>query len=281
MSAADVDDTNDGTKKVEFVSAAIWDSRRKCQDFIGMFTGAQAADNTALDVSALILSGLATVFTPANTVRSLSAASTAVQGTKQAINSDLYQQMTMLLLVQQINSTYYKQMSDEFGSFPPTGTALQNLSASAELEKIQGMHRNCSIPFAAANISASQTQQPVSGQGNSLPNYTVKLGGTVTAGDTVTLNASSASGAGFPVTISYQVVAGDSIANVMNHLISEIYRNPALAQADVSATRVNVPGAGTTAQFNIGGGPTDIQWSKNVSGSATETVSIVAVKTSS
>jgi len=155
---ADGADANDPTKShaIAFVSAALSDSRTKCQNFISLFTGSQSAENTGFDVTAIILSGLASVFTPANTVRALAAASTAVQGTKAAVDSDLYQQMTMLLLVQQINSTYYSEIDSYSKNFPPSN--LSAFSASNALQTIQGYHKDCSIPFAAASISANQAK---------------------------------------------------------------------------------------------------------------------------
>jgi hypothetical protein len=149
---------------VEWVGAALSDSQTKCEAFINKFTGSQAAENTGFDIVALVLSGLAAVFTPANTVRALAASSTAVQGTKQAINTDLFQQMTMLLLVQQINVTYYIELANFNKTFPPKTTEdKSSFRASAAFAQIQSFHKDCSIPFAAASISANQKSSLTTG----------------------------------------------------------------------------------------------------------------------
>jgi hypothetical protein len=149
---------------VEWVGAALSDSETKCEAFINKFTGSQAAENTGLDITALVLSGLAAVFTPANTVRALAASSTAVQGTKQAINTNLFQQMTMLLLVQQINVTYYTEVANFNKTFPPKTTEdKSSFRASAAFAQIQSFHKDCSIPFAAASISTNQKSPSTTG----------------------------------------------------------------------------------------------------------------------
>jgi hypothetical protein len=135
----------------DFIGAALSDSINKCQAFINDFTAGVSADNTTLDVLSLGLSALATVFVPSSTVRALSGASTITQGTKAAINSDLYQQLTVQLFIQTINSTYFK----EYGDFLST---QQTLPVSLQFAKIELFHKDCSIPFAAAALSASQTK---------------------------------------------------------------------------------------------------------------------------
>src|SRR5579863_1358874 len=149
--AADVDTHGTATDKADFVAAALKDSRDKCQVFISQFTGSQGLENSAFDITSLVLTGLAAVLTPVNTVRALAASSTAVQGTKQAINSDLYQQMTVILLVQEINNSYYQQLNVDFANFTASGQLPANFSAGVAFAKLVDDHKNCSIPFAAAN----------------------------------------------------------------------------------------------------------------------------------
>jgi len=157
LSASEADAAvNDPKASARFVGAALTDSITKCQNFIAIFTGAQSGENTFLDVASLALSGLATVFVPANTVRALSAASTITQGTKAAINSDLFQQVTIQLFVQQINGTYFKEYRDYTTAL---SSSAQGFSASTEFPKIQLMHKDCSLVFAAANISSAEAEQ--------------------------------------------------------------------------------------------------------------------------
>jgi hypothetical protein len=146
----DASQTND-TNGPAFIGLAMADSLHNCQNFINTFTAGQATDNTILDVLSISLSALATVFVPANTVRALSGASTIAQGTKGAINSDFYQQLTVQLFIQAINGTYFKEYSDFLST-------KQTLPFSQQFNKIEFFHKDCSIPFAAAQLSASQTK---------------------------------------------------------------------------------------------------------------------------
>jgi hypothetical protein len=284
---ADADDAAQGAKggeRVEFVAAALSDSRNKCEKFITQFTGAQAADNTTLDIVSLILSGLGAVLTPANTVRALSAASTGVQGTKQAINTDLYQQMTMLLLVQQIQATYYKQLSDQYSSFPSGNTSA--LYASVELSKIKDIHLNCSIPFAAANLNATQIKQ---GSSNTATTggatFIVTISGTITAGDTITLTPSSSTTT-FPNPVSYKIATGVKTPFVVAaNLIDAVYGQQAVTATGVlalPASSAQYPPSANTAQFTLQGGPADINWVSSTAGvsGAAATEKVTAVKKS-
>ena len=153
--ALDADASSDPKVKIEYVSAAIGDSWGKCEKLIGLFTGAQSGENTLFDISGLILSGLGSVFTAANTVRALSAASTGVQGAKQAINSDLFQQMTMMIFVQQIKANYFTPMKTLLDkASAPSEITTPDFVPSSELAEIRSLHTNCSIPLAAANASS-------------------------------------------------------------------------------------------------------------------------------
>lgn len=272
--APQADGDKDETKT--FIYAALNDSRTKCRNFVGLFTGAQAAENTTLDILSLILSGLGSVLTPVDTVRALSAGSTAVQGSKQAINTDMFQQMSMLIFVQQINSTYYQKLDDAF-----TPANVAGLSASAALAQIQDIHRYCSIPFAAASINAPQGGTTGATGKTDATKYTIAIGGKITAGDVVSLNVSGAA-EGLSQTITYTVVAHESVTSIASALIDAIYHKLPLAQAGVTATLpASQPTAGS-AQFTVQGGPSDIVWAATpapagVGGAAaTETVNVTA-----
>ncbi len=151
----DAFNAKDNRRAKDFIGALLDDSMNKCQGFIDAFTGAQSGENLGLDIASIALSALATVFVPVNTVRALSAASTITQGTKAAINSDMFQQLTVQLFVQQINATYFKEYTDYVKNFRDSS----DLTPSIELAKIQAFHKDCSIPFAAANITSAQAKE--------------------------------------------------------------------------------------------------------------------------
>jgi hypothetical protein len=261
------------TIQIAFVENAIEDSRRKCKQFIAQFTSSQAAENTSLDVLGLILSGLATVFTPASTVRGLAAASTAVQGTKQAINTDIFQQMTVLLLMQQIKKTYYDNLSQRYASFPPT-SSLPAGYASGELLQIEAIHDNCSIPISLSNLDASSGKAPTA---PTVTTSTVKISGPFTVGDTITLTASSKTN-GLPRSVSYKLLSSsDNAATIANKLILAVHNDMTFSGLGISA----LPGSsdlnpvnGTSAEFTLQGGPSDISWAITGQTGATEKVTV-------
>jgi hypothetical protein len=151
LTALDPNSTTDGQL---FISAALAESYNNCQNFINTFTTGQSAENTAFDVLSVTLSALATAFVPANTVRALAGAATISQGAKGAINSDLYQQLTIQLFVQAINATYFA----DYNNFLSNLSNKQQIPYPEQFNKIQLFHRECSIPFAAEQIASTQAK---------------------------------------------------------------------------------------------------------------------------
>ncbi len=252
-------------EKVAFIAAALGDSREKCTDFIKQFTTEQAGQNSLLDTAGLVLSGIGAAITgPASTLRGLAAGSTAVQGFKQTINADFFQQMTIALFIQQINTTYFQVLDTQF---PPA--ALSNMSASGALAAIQSIHRNCSIPFAAANLSTSSQKPPTPAGPTSFT-----LTGTAKPNDTYTLAGSSASTS---LSVSLQASSGTgtpSATNMASQLAELAQANGSLLQAGVFAS---VTPNGTSATLTMRGGPSDIKWTLT----ASPTTAGITVKPSS
>jgi hypothetical protein len=264
ITAADADAYADAAKnpdeRIAFISAALIDSRQKCTNFIKRFTGEQAGENSLLDVSALVLSGVAAAITgPASTIRGLAAGSTAVQGIKQTVNADFFQQLTVALFIQQINTTYFQVLDTEF---PPS--SLGTLTAAGSLARIQAIHRNCSIPFAAANISANQ-QKPQTGGG---AQFSFTITGSPAATDTITLTAASAS-LNPSVALTARGGAGRNVLNMANQLAEKIYGTIALTQTGVSVTVTTL--TSTSAKLTVQGGPSDIKWLPTTSSNASVT----------
>jgi hypothetical protein len=108
--------------------------------------------------------------------------------------------------------------------------------------------------------------------GVSSPSQTLTIGGTVTAGDVLTVTFTSSSIVGSPVSVSYAVQSGNSLYNIKNNIISAIQNNTALANAGVTAS---IP-------LGLSSGPAIITWNTNTSvvvsvstsGGATETLTL-------
>ena len=266
--ADEVDNISDSTKtdfQVEFVSQAVTDSRQKCSAFIDMFTTGQSLNNLTSDSASIILSGLGALFTPVATVRALSAASTAVQGLKQTKNTDFYQNLTMVLLVQQIQASYFDKMDTEF----PDGSSLggPNFSASAKFAEIEDIHRNCSVPFAVAALSA-KASLPASAMPTAATSWTVTITGTATPGDQVSITPEG-SEVGLKTAIPPYTVVGSSLQDIAIGLRNAIYASVGTKYPSITAM-VNASASGDSATLTLQGGPADLTWdnptAKNASG---------------
>lgn len=153
-------------QQANFLGLALVDSMEKCAFFVSSLTARQATANTVGGITSIVLSGLAAVFTPAATVRALSAASSIVQGSQAEVNSEFFQQLTLVLFVQQINQTYYERL----GPFRTTHMSgeLTRPRFLAALTELQEIHRECSIPAVVGQIGRN-AERPTPPQGTILP----------------------------------------------------------------------------------------------------------------
>jgi hypothetical protein len=145
-----------GDDSLKFMGAAVSDSLSKCQNFVSLISAGQAVENTTLDIISIALSGLASVFVPVATVRALAAASTISQGTKSAINSNFFQQMTIVILTQKMENAFYTEMN----SFVANSSEWAN--AAVAYPKLLNIHRKCSITYAASSLNSEPTRVEIS-----------------------------------------------------------------------------------------------------------------------
>ncbi|MFI4949031.1 MAG: hypothetical protein ACHQC9_09545 [Alphaproteobacteria bacterium] len=202
-------------------------------------------------------SGVAAAITgPATTIHALAAGSTALQGIKQTFNADFFQQLTIALFIQQINTTYFQVLDTQF-----TPASLPNLTAAGSLAAIQSIHRYCSIPFAAANLNAGpQKPQP----GAAATTFTIN--GTPAASDTLTLVGSSAS-----LSVSLTTTPGDpTVSSMALDLEEKAIGTGTLPQAGVLVSPTQQ--SATSAKLTVQGGPSDIKWTLRASQGAKVTV---------
>jgi len=152
--------------QTDFLGLAVVDSLEKCARFVSTLTASQATGNTVGGVTSIVLSGLAAVFTPAATVRALSAASSIVQGAQAEVNSEFFQQLTLVLFVQQINKSYYERLG-QFRATTMSGE-LSRPRFVAALTELQEIHRECSIPAVVGQMGRN-AERPTPPQGTILP----------------------------------------------------------------------------------------------------------------
>ncbi len=96
-------------QKQEWLGDAVLDSLHKCQAFTARLRAVRSSFDLALDVATLGLAGAAAITVPARSANLLAALAGISTGTRAAFDTDVYQQNTAPLIVQQINKTYYPQ----------------------------------------------------------------------------------------------------------------------------------------------------------------------------
>ena len=138
----------------EYLGYVLLNSGRKCQEFTNRLSVAQRGVDTSFDILTVILSALATAFTPLSTVHGLTAAATISTGTKAAINADVYAKATAALILQEINQTYYADIDNYRTELSKTQDV--GIIPTIELSKIEAIHRECSLDAAIASLSQSQ-----------------------------------------------------------------------------------------------------------------------------
>jgi hypothetical protein len=144
---------NDATDKKLFLGSAATDSVRKCTAFLNRLVVTQNSVNTVGDVSALTLSGLATVLKSINTVHALTASSALVTGSKSAINSNIYAEASISTFQMALQRTYYKAMTDYVDDLDKASDTAINIGV--ELSRIETIHSNCSLSAARSSIEAT------------------------------------------------------------------------------------------------------------------------------
>lgn len=105
---------------------------------------------------------------------------------------------------------------------------------------------------------------------------TATFTGSITVGDVITLTATSSALANSPVSVSYTTKAGDTLALAAAAVAALINNNPSLNAAAVQA---NAPSTVISMYAPAGFSPA-IVWTRNVTGAATETVTIGTGSTS-
>ena len=142
-------------REKEYLGYILLDSGKKCEEFADRLSVAQRGVDTSFDILTVILSALATAFTPLSTVHGLTAAATISTGTKAAIDADVYAKATASLILQEINSTYYAEI-DKYRTALADRRDGVSIVPTLEVSKIGAIHRQCSLDAAVANLSQSQ-----------------------------------------------------------------------------------------------------------------------------
>lgn len=106
--------------------------------------------------------------------------------------------------------------------------------------------------------------------GSSAAATIVTITGSLTVGDGLQLIATSSALTGSPITVTYTTRAADSTTNMAAGLVTLVNANAALAAAGVFATSVT----NAVTIYWPGTISPNIVWTKNVTGAATETVTI-------
>ncbi|MFM0489691.1 hypothetical protein [Paraburkholderia graminis] len=199
----------------------VWDSMKKCNDFMAQMVVAENTSNTALDMSTTVLSALATAFSPLSTVHALTAGATITSGWKTTIDTDIYAKAGIATYAQAISVTYYKDMKAYIATLENEQVAV--VTAALEIPKIQSIHQECSL--AAAQMTVNSTVQLAGASGpdtdsDTYANY-FNVVGTFTKGEKITVTAESPRLAGSPLAFTYIVTSVDA-GDIARGIVSAI-----------------------------------------------------------
>jgi hypothetical protein len=135
----------------EYLGLVLIDSATKCQAFADRLSTAQHSVDTSFDILSGLLSAQATALTPLSTVHGLTAGAAISTGTKSAMASDVYAKATASLILQQINNTYYADISAYRKELLQRNDAT--IVPALEVSRILEIHRKCSLDSAIATLA--------------------------------------------------------------------------------------------------------------------------------
>ncbi len=212
-------------------------SQLKCSQFLNGLVLAENTSNTGFDFATILLSALATVLTPLNTVHALTAGASVSSGWKAAVNSNIYAKASIGNYAQAIQGTYYRDLREYWTAL----AAMKNdqIIVAIEAAKIQSIHRECSLASAQATISATlQPTPPAGADVYALTNLTIA--GTLTVGETLNLIA-SAPALAVPVVVPYKVEPGDDEKKLAAAFLKGVNENATLKAAKITAVATDPP----------------------------------------
>jgi hypothetical protein len=144
--------------KKTFIGAATYESATKCAAFLNHLTGAQASLNANADIASTVLTAIATATTPIRAVHALTAASTIVTGSREAINANLYSKASFATFQVALQQTYYRSLNDYLNDI--ASVAEQDIDVGTEITKVQTIHATCALAAAEASILATIQPPP-------------------------------------------------------------------------------------------------------------------------
>ena len=228
----------------DLISLVVFDSEKKCNDFLTGLVLHVTATNSALDMVTTVFTALGTAFTPIATVHALTAGGSISSGWKTAIDSDIFAQATIANYAQAIQATYYTKMqtyinnlggssaavtskqanpaatdnpASPSGANQQSGTAPGNaastpLNAAIETTKIETIHATCGLAPAQSTITA--TLQSKSTASTGVDKTIVTFAGTVVAGDTLEITFTSGT-VTTPLSASVSITKGETPTQIM------------------------------------------------------------------
>lgn len=154
-------------------------------------------------------------------------------------------------------------------------TALKNaINANAQLIAAS-ITATSSLGVVSLSIPGTDEPVNVSAYINPANPNLATVGGTLTVGDVLSITVANAVLPGGSVTVSYTTVAGDTTATMATALFNAINSNIALIAANIVAANGTPSVVSIAYPSNIGA----VTFSKNVTGSATETITLSATAT--
>ncbi len=143
--------------KLEYLAAVVFQSEKKCNEFMNRIVIGQNTVDTTGDILATTFSALSTAFAPAATKTALSAAASIASGTKANVDADIYAKAAISDFATAISRRRYYANIQTYTTNLPKLTDADDapLVVTNEISKIESYHATCALAPAESTIKAS------------------------------------------------------------------------------------------------------------------------------
>lgn len=154
-------------QKRQYLGTVAGDSIEKCRQFSLSLIGSDTWFNTSADVASTIASAGGTLFPAVATVHAISAVGSVINGTKTAVDTDMWAKQPISNLLAAIGNTYNAAMKQYLTNLE--GLDESKIIVSEQVDEIMSIHSACNLASAQTAIQSvvqSGSSQTPSTSGN-------------------------------------------------------------------------------------------------------------------
>ena len=150
-----------GTQKAQYLYEVVGDSETKCAQFQLSLTGSDTQFNTTADILSTIASAGGTLFPAVATVHAISAVGSVINGTKTAVDTDMWAKQTISNLQAAIGNIYTTNMNKFLSDLGALNES--NIIVGQQIDRVLSIHATCNLATAQTSMSAVVSGPPSAG----------------------------------------------------------------------------------------------------------------------